>query len=147
MKRIMAAVDDAEQALQVARVAVELAAGLGAHVILVTVGRPIEGEQPDLDRYQHDEHVQESLVVLSADTAERQLNSLRAEIGSRPGVEITCEVLAGNVAEQIVSFARQERVDLIAIGHRSRGRLAGLLVGSVAKHVIDTAHCPVLVVR
>jgi nucleotide-binding universal stress UspA family protein len=36
---------------------------------------------------------------------------------------------------------------MIAIGHRSRGRLAGLLGGSVAKHVIDTAPCAVLVVR
>ena len=38
-------------------------------------------------------------------------------------------------------------IDLIAIGHRSRGRLAGLLIGSVAKDVIDSAPCPVLVVR
>jgi nucleotide-binding universal stress UspA family protein len=147
MKRIMAAVDDAEQALDVARVAIDLAQGVDADVVLMTVGQVIEGAQPDLERYQRDEHVEESLAVLTVDAAERRLNFLRTQLGGRPGVDITCQVLVGNVAEQIVSYARQQSIDIIAIGHRSRGRLAGLLVGSVAKQVIDAAPCCVLVVR
>jgi nucleotide-binding universal stress UspA family protein len=147
MKRIVAAVDNAEQALDVARAAVELAQGLDADVVLMTVGQVIEGAQPELERYQREEHVEESLAVLTVDAAERRLISLRAQLGGRPGVDITCQVLVGNIAEQIVSYARQQSIDMIAIGHRSRGRLAGLLGGSVAKHVIDTAPCAVLVVR
>jgi nucleotide-binding universal stress UspA family protein len=148
MKRIIAAVDDGESALQVARFAVELASGLGTDLVLVTVARHIdEGEQPDLDRYRREEHVQESLAVLSVDAARFRLTSLRGQLDNAPGIEITCDVLSGNVAEQLVSYARLHAVDLIVIGHRSRNRLAGLLVGSVAKHVIDTAPCPVLVVR
>ena len=147
MKRIMAAVDDAEQALHVARAAVDLAQGLHAGVVLVTVGDIIEGSQPDLERYRREEHVEDSLAVLTVDAAERRLSSLRTQLGGRPDLDITCQVLVGNVAEQIVSYARQQPIDVIAIGHRSRGRLAGLLAGSVAKQVIDTAPCPVLVVR
>jgi nucleotide-binding universal stress UspA family protein len=37
--------------------------------------------------------------------------------------------------------------DLLVIGSRGRGELAGLLLGSVAQHVITHAPCPVLVVR
>ena len=51
MKRIVAAIDDAESSLQVASLAAELAVGLAAELILVTVGRAIDGAQPELERY------------------------------------------------------------------------------------------------
>ena len=79
--------------------------------------------------------------------AHHRLRALQARLSDKADVPITCEVLVGKVADQLVSYAKQHAVDLIAIGHRSRGRLAGLLIGSVAKDVIDSAPCPVLVVR
>ena len=37
--------------------------------------------------------------------------------------------------------------DLIVAGHRGRNPLAGILLGGVARNVIESALCPVLVVR
>ena len=147
MKRIAAAVDDAESSSQVAHYAARLAADLGADLILVTVGRAIDGTQPELERYRAEEHLKDSLSVLVVEESKRRLCVLRDHLDDTPVVQITCEVLVGNVAEQLVSYAKQNAVDLLVIGHRSRGWLGGLLVGSVAKDVIDSAPCPVLVVR
>ena len=37
--------------------------------------------------------------------------------------------------------------DLLALGSRGHGELAGALIGSVAEHCTARAHCPVLVVH
>ena len=43
--------------------------------------------------------------------------------------------------------AEVRKAELIIVGARGRGRLKGLLLGSVTHKVIQHARCPVLVVR
>jgi len=60
---------------------------------------------------------------------------------------ITYHVLeATNPAEQIVSYARHNRVDHIVIGARGSSMLRRYL-GSVSAHVVAEAPCSVTVVR
>jgi nucleotide-binding universal stress UspA family protein len=40
-----------------------------------------------------------------------------------------------------------EDADLLVVGSRGHGEFAGMLLGSVAQHVVTHAWCPVLVVR
>lgn len=54
---------------------------------------------------------------------------------------------APTVTEGITSLADQEDVDLIVISTHGRGRVAQLLLGSVARKVFAFAPCPVLAVR
>jgi nucleotide-binding universal stress UspA family protein len=37
--------------------------------------------------------------------------------------------------------------DLLVVGHKGRSRIAAVLLGSVAKHAVDRAQCPVVVVK
>jgi nucleotide-binding universal stress UspA family protein len=53
----------------------------------------------------------------------------------------------GAPASAIVSFARDKAADLIVMGTHGRGKIASILIGSVAEKVLRTAPCPVLVVR
>jgi nucleotide-binding universal stress UspA family protein len=53
---------------------------------------------------------------------------------------------AGDPAEKLIDVARREAVDLIVVGRRGRGRLAGLLLGSVSQKLASLAPCGVLVV-
>ena len=52
-----------------------------------------------------------------------------------------------SVIESIVSYADKNKVDLIVIGTMGLTGFKKLLLGSVARGVIDHAHCPVLLVR
>lgn len=56
-------------------------------------------------------------------------------------------VLEGDPAEAIVQFGRAREVDLIVVGPRGRGAMAGALFGSVSEGVVHRADRPVLVVK
>lgn len=47
----------------------------------------------------------------------------------------------------IVSYAKDAEIDLVVMGTHGRGRMAHLLMGSVAERVLRIAPCPVLTVR
>ena len=50
-------------------------------------------------------------------------------------------------ADEITSYARIHGIDLIVMGTHGRGRMAHLLLGSVAEKVARSAPCPVLTLR
>ena len=53
----------------------------------------------------------------------------------------------GHAAREIIEDARERGDDVIVMGSRGRGDLAGLVLGSTAHKVIHLADRPVLVVR
>ena len=53
----------------------------------------------------------------------------------------------GYAAREIIDDAKEHGVDVIVMGTRGRGDLAGLVLGSTAHKVIHLADRPVLVVR
>jgi len=55
--------------------------------------------------------------------------------------------LFGYAARNIVNDAKEHDVDVIVMGSRGRGDLAGLILGSTAHKVIQLADRPVLIVR
>jgi nucleotide-binding universal stress UspA family protein len=56
-------------------------------------------------------------------------------------------VLEGPAAAAIVQVADIDQCDLIVMGTRGRNDLQGLFLGSVTHRVLQTAPCPVMVVR
>lgn len=55
------------------------------------------------------------------------------------------EVAEGHAASVLLRAARN--ADLLVVGSRGHGEVAGMFLGSVAQHVVTHATCPVLVVR
>ncbi len=55
-------------------------------------------------------------------------------------------VKTGHVAEEILSTAQEERVEMIVLGN-TRGTLAKLMMGDVVKAVVNEARVPVLLTR
>jgi nucleotide-binding universal stress UspA family protein len=90
-------------------------------------------EQRALDSYYRDE----GRVTLA-----RAASRLRAS-----NIAFEEQVLVGQPAEAIVSYAADGRFDWIWIGARGHGFVERVLLGSVAARVVQLAHCPVMVAR
>ena len=72
------------------------------------------------------------------------------EVLTQAGVKAHGEVrntIFGYAAREIVNDAQQIGADVIVMGSRGRGDIAGLLLGSTAHKVIHLSDRPVLVVR
>src|SRR5262245_61071333 len=80
------------------------------------------------------------------DSAERELPKL-AECEECAGLSVEEMVVHGEAASEIVSVARERKVDLIVISSHGRTGLGRILFGSTAEAVVRHASCPVLVVK
>jgi nucleotide-binding universal stress UspA family protein len=62
------------------------------------------------------------------------------------GVQAETHLVAGDPASAICRIAEERQADMIVMGSRGHGPLAAALLGSVTSHVVQHAHCPVMVV-
>ncbi|MEU7909205.1 universal stress protein [Actinoplanes sp. NPDC049118] len=62
-----------------------------------------------------------------------------------PDVDVRADLVIGPATERLLEIA--ELADLMVLGSRGRGGLAGLLLGSVSRRVATHAPCSVVVVR
>jgi nucleotide-binding universal stress UspA family protein len=88
-------------------------------------------------------------VVLATRASERDIDGLvnkMVDSGRLNGVEVRPIVLAGNIEEQIESFASAHRVDLIVVSTHGRCGIARLGFGSIAQLISKSCSCPVLTV-
>ena len=147
MKRILVAVDLSESSLRAVDLAADLAAKYGAELIMLTIGYEIGGPDPGMQAYMRLEHIQESLSTLAIESMREELAEVCRRAAAKGAPNISTDVLVGDPAEQILGCAEARQADLIALGSRGHGRLAGLLLGSVTQKVVALAHCAVLVVH
>ena len=122
----------AEQAIPFAK---GLAQAHGARLIVVHVNEIALGRAAGPVIFNEDE-VQAAI--------RKQVEDLKQE-----GLDATlqlADVAAGGVAHVIAEIADKERADLIVVGTRGYGALAGTLVGSVTHQLLHITRCPLLVV-
>jgi nucleotide-binding universal stress UspA family protein len=84
----------------------------------------------------------EEQIRAHADEVRGQAEELLADM---PGAR--AEVCSGHGAPTLLKRAEKLGADLICVGAHGRGRVSGLLLGSVATRVVHDARCSVLIVR
>jgi nucleotide-binding universal stress UspA family protein len=144
---MLCAIDHSEPSLRAAAFAIELAGKCQAELIFLGVVPLPKGPQESINKYLQQEHNSDPLNVAVTEAARSDLSRLRDRIGTPDSVAVMCEVRAGDPATEIVASAREHAIDLIVVGHRGHNRLVWLVLGSVARKVLQAAPCPVLVVR
>ena len=91
-------------------------------------------------------------TLISNETEEEASEAVAGsvELLAKSGIKahgIAGHTVFGYAAREIVAAAREHDVDVIVMGTRGRGDLAGLVLGSTAHKVIHLADRPVLIVR
>ena len=89
-----------------------------------------------------------TLEKADIDKAEGELEYLRTPFNIDG---ITCETHVAvsylTAGEDLVLFAKENKIDEIFIGVKKRSKVGKLMFGSTAQHVILNAPCPVVVVK
>jgi nucleotide-binding universal stress UspA family protein len=74
-----------------------------------------------------------------------KLERLVHRLDPLPGVRVEYVLLHGDPAHELMAFAEQQRIDMIAAGTHGRSALGRLVMGSVSTRLVRTAKCWVLV--
>jgi nucleotide-binding universal stress UspA family protein len=61
--------------------------------------------------------------------------------------EFKSVILIGNVANEIINYSKEHKVDLIVVGKTGKSKLEQFLLGSVSKKIVDHAQTNVLIVN
>lgn len=138
-ERVLLAVDGSDHALHAARTAADLARTMNSNEFRIVVAYdfipPYLGE-PNL-QYAIDARINDAEAIMK--------KAIEA-VGQIP-CEISTEMIEGSAAEAVLDVAATRKSDVIVIGSRGLGTLAGLLLGSTSQKVVAHAPCPVLIVR
>jgi len=138
-ERILLAVDGSENSFRAAKVAANLARAMNSAELRIVVSYeripPFLGEP----------NMQQAINARLLD-AQEILDKAAKVIGNVPA-EIHTELIEGDPAESIIEVAATRESDVIVMGSRGLGRLAGLVLGSTSQKVVGHAPCPVLIVR
>ena len=138
---IMVGVDGSKQAVRTAEVAADMAQRYGAKLLIVHVVAPVFNGRggsglANLTRMEHWQQADSERLQ----EAGRQIVHI-AELSARQkGVaNLETRVEIGDPASVIVNMARTRNADLIVLGRRGLGTLAGLPLGSVSHKVTQVA--------
>jgi nucleotide-binding universal stress UspA family protein len=132
------AVDGSEGSTAAVDEAIALARDLDATLTFVCVRKPASSilGHPFYDR-QLSYHLRRA----------RQTIGEAIERATAAGITADGEIMEGDAADEVVSLADNRHADLIVIGSRGHGALAGALLGSVSRAVVQHADVPILVAK
>jgi nucleotide-binding universal stress UspA family protein len=147
MKRILAAVDGSETSMRAVELGAQLAAKFQAELILVDVVE--HGSPPDwaLAEYVRLDQIRGSMGQFAESFARDTLQNARAHAMAHGAGPVRSEIRFGDPAEEILKCREETAADAVVIGSRGRGRLAGLLLGSVSQKIASLAPCMVAIAR
>ena len=141
MKRILVATDGSPSAAEAVSFGVELAGEhlselVFAHVVPTLDVVPPSGFGAIGGAFPHE-------------PSEHDLGLLddAAAVAAEHGVIATTVLLRGDTVDEIVAYADSHDVDLIVVGSRGHGAIAGALLGSVSFGILSESKRPVLIVR
>jgi nucleotide-binding universal stress UspA family protein len=138
MKKFLVAIDGSEGSAAAIDEALELAGQVGAELTFAFVRKP----PSSLLGYPYYERLLSTELATARDTVAAA--ELRA---SEAGIDSVNTILEGDPVDEILSAADNRSVDLIVMGSRGRGAIAGALLGSVSSAVVQHASVPVLVAK
>ncbi|HBA54453.1 universal stress protein [Syntrophorhabdus aromaticivorans] len=92
----------------------------------------------------------EDIKKIERDMVKNAKKNLQDQVNKFPlskEVEVFTEIANGNPSDEILKAQKEKGIDLIVISSLGRSGLARYLIGSVARNVLKSAECPVLLTK
>jgi len=143
--RILVPTDMSEHSNNTIREALDIAKQYDAELILLHVIKdPVQQCTGD---YCISEELLNQLNSEMMEAARKNIADLLAKIDGITGLKITTDVRTGVPYDEIINEAEEKKVDLIMISPLGATGLAKYIMGSVTRHVLLGAKCPVLLLK
>lgn len=147
IKTILVAVDGSKQATEATEIAADLAQLCGAKLVVLHVVAHIYGdERATLEELARVEHLERTEYEMLQERGRAIVQAAEFNARQKGLTSVEAVVEVGDPAGVIVSMMQTRSADLVVVGRRGRGNLAGLLLGSVSNKVVQLAAAPCLVV-
>ena len=146
----LVAVDGSEESEAALAYAIDIADAMDGSITVVHSVDPTVYDEGGSEPISSLSDADQRLIVESvADAEQRGMDLLEEaiEVADELGYAVETELLYGNPVAEITDYAEAETFDAIFVGHRGRAERAGLMLGSVAKSIVERAAVPVTVVR
>lgn len=148
--KLLVAVDGSEEADSALAYATDIADAMEGSITAAYAVDPSiyeqGGSQPIAGLSDADERL---LLESIKDAEDRALDILddTEALAEELGHDIETELLYGDPVTRITDYAEKEGFETIFVGHRGRSERTDLMLGSVAKDIVERATVPVTVVR
>jgi len=142
MRRLLVATDGSEGADRALTAAAELAKAMDAELVIVNVEQGYLSESVYSAENLEGSNI-EAVLYAASDEILKVAQSQAAALGVR---KVRTRSGLGDAVGFILDVVANERPDMLVVGKRGRGRLLGLLIGSVSQKLVSLAPCKILVV-
>jgi len=140
IKNLLAAFDGSEPAGRALDVAVAIAKAVGGTLSIMTVGDILTRKEQEAFRRA------EGGMADPSEVFAKRLLAQACDRSEGAGVRVQALLRWGDPAEAIIEAISQDKFDVVVVGRRGRGRLSGLLLGSVSQKLVSLAPSVVIVV-
>lgn len=141
MKKILVPIDGSDISLRAMNFAIELGKHFASEIVVLNVDIPYDLSRIKPAVKDKDGNEIESARLTPLELAQREAGkSGYDKITFKKYVDI-------DPAEKICEVAETIDADLIVMGNRGMGVLAGFFLGSVSTKVSQSVHCPVTIVK
>ena len=146
--KIVVGVDGSDSAARAIAIAAGLSQTHGAQLVLVHVVQ-LSAIADQVLKISATEHLKENPKTIMEKLSQEVLDKARkvATDNGADEAKIATVTSDGNQAKQIIQVAKRRKADLIVLGSRGRGRMEGLLLGSVSQKIAALAPCACLIAR
>jgi len=144
LKKVLVPIDRSEYREKILAYAIALAKAWGAELTAIHVidpGRGVPGGRIKEKEQQREEEARREAQTLVMNTIDPLMD--------KEGLMIKKEVIerSDSISKSIITYARQNKFDVIVIGTKGMTAVEEFFLGSVANNVIHHAHCPVFAIR
>ena len=135
--KMLVAMDDSDFAKKALEKAIEMTKTTPSQLFILSVA-PLLGAIDWLTPAMTDKLKEKAEIVVKKAAATAEKAGVATQVFTEQGV---------SPADNIITFADENNIDLIVVGHRGKANLEKFLLGSVASRVISHASCSVLIVK